>query len=153
MSDDLTPHPRNVPGPFYILNGCCTACMVMHSVTTHLLGYDDEDHHCYVKCQPDTTTEVFQAIQAAAFSDLGCLRYRGADAEIQTRLVEIGAGDICDHPVPPAATPVLRSHVTFSVSTTIAAAEIAAAFEGYLAAQQLPYIVSPAVPDGDSVRI
>ena len=28
MAQDNRPHPMNVPGPFYVLNGCCTACDV-----------------------------------------------------------------------------------------------------------------------------
>src|SRR5687767_13642106 len=102
-AEELVPHPRNVPGPFYIVENCCMTCMVIHGEAPALMGFDEEEHHCFVKQQPASAEEVYRAIRAVWASDVGCLRYGGQNPEILHRLAELGAEDVCDHP-PPAGS-------------------------------------------------
>ncbi len=131
MTDDRIPHPKNAPGPFYVENGCCITCMVPHVHAPAMMGFDDSGGHCFVKQQPRTEDEIYRAIRAVSSSEVECLRYRGRDPDIQRRLVEIGMADICDHPLPTNAVPVLREHVTFK-SALADEAWIAIAFKEYL---------------------
>ena len=93
------PHPANVPGDFYVEDGCCTMCLVPFAEAPELFGacMDPKGYqHCYVKQQPETTEalgHMFGAIQGA---ELRCIRYRGTDRIIQLRLVELGEGAVCD---------------------------------------------------------
>ena len=52
----LPPHPANVPGPFYVEDGCCISCGRLEDVAPDLLAWlEDEDvPHCYVQRQPET---------------------------------------------------------------------------------------------------
>jgi hypothetical protein len=84
MGDDNRPHPKNVPGPFYVLDGCCTACEVPVAEAPELFTFD-ESNHCYVKRQPRAKDEFDRALRAAWFAELECIRYRGNDAVILRR--------------------------------------------------------------------
>jgi hypothetical protein len=53
--------------------------------------------HCYVKRQPKNFAETEQMLSAIQVAELRCIRYRGTDSRIQSRLVEDGEGEICDH--------------------------------------------------------
>ena len=46
----LPPHPANVPGPFYVEDGCCLACGVWEQEAPGLLAWlpDADVPHCYV---------------------------------------------------------------------------------------------------------
>src|SRR5262245_32288205 len=56
VSDARPIHPKNAAGPFYVVNGCCTACGVPTSIAPELFEFDSADH-CYVKRQPASDTE------------------------------------------------------------------------------------------------
>jgi hypothetical protein len=93
------PHPANVPGDFYVEDGCCTMCEVPFIEAPELFGaYDRPDRymHCYVKRQPQTAHELDHMCSAIQCAELKCIRYRGTDRLLQQRLVEAGDGDICD---------------------------------------------------------
>ena len=60
VSDRGPIHPKNVPGPLYVLDGCCTACGVPTSIAPELFEFDSRDH-CYVKRQPDSDGEMEKA--------------------------------------------------------------------------------------------
>src|SRR6266480_3008020 len=75
------PHPKNTPGPFYVVDGCCTACDVPVSEAPDLFTYD-ESNHCYVKRQPRTEEEFDRAFRAAWAAELQCVRYRGDDPAV-----------------------------------------------------------------------
>jgi hypothetical protein len=135
---DRTPHARNVPGPFYILDRCCTACMVLHSVAPAMTGFDEQEGHCFVRKQPATAGEFYQAIEAVWVGELGCLRYGGDDPEIVRRLVELGEGSACDRPELTDAIPILRNHVTFQSATAVTHRDIAGSFARCVASAYAP---------------
>lgn len=118
MSDQREAHPKNVPGPFYVENGCCLTCLAPHNQAPSLMGFDDASSHCFVKRQPETDEELYRAVRAVFSAELECLRYRGSDPNVQLRLIEIGRADSCDSPSPNELEPVLRNHVTFATTLT-----------------------------------
>jgi hypothetical protein len=114
VSDEGSIHPKNAAGPFYILNGCCTACGVPTAIAPELFEFDSTDH-CYVKRQPSSNAEMEKALHVLRGQELGCVRYRGTDEAILRRLAEAGEADQCDHP-PAGVDVVLRNVVTFVIS-------------------------------------
>lgn len=98
MSERI-PHPANVPGDFYVEDGCCTMCEVPFAEAAALFGTAQDPKgypHCYVKRQPESPTELAQMVSAIRCAELQCIRYRGTDRLIQLRLVEIREGAVCD---------------------------------------------------------
>jgi hypothetical protein len=114
MSDARPIHPKNAAGPFYVLNGCCTACGVPTSLAPGLFDFDSVDH-CYVKRQPTTDAEMEKALRVLRAQELDCVRYRGKDQAILRRLAEAGEAHQCDHALPDVGL-VLRNVVTFAQS-------------------------------------
>lgn len=93
------PHPANVPGDFYVEEGCCTMCEVPFAEAPDLFGtvQDPKGYlHCFVRRQPETGAELDQMVRAIRCAELKCIRYRGTDRLIQLRLVGEGEGEICD---------------------------------------------------------
>ena len=90
------PFPENVPGDFYVEDGCCMSCWMPTTEAPDLFAYAD-DGHCYVKRQPTTGQEMWQMVRAFAVQDAGCIRYKGKNRVIQIRLIAAGEGDQCDH--------------------------------------------------------
>jgi hypothetical protein len=113
MATDRAGHPSNVPGPFYVEDGCCTACGVPQHFAPDLFGADN-DAHCFVRRQPATPTEDDSMLRALATQELGCIRYRGNDVTILRRLADAGEGSQCDVPIPADMVAVRRDHVSFS---------------------------------------
>lgn len=113
MSDQFKPHHQNAAGPFYVVNGCCTACGVPEATAPDMFAYD-ADMHCYLKKQPTSELEVEKTLRVMRRQELGCVRYGGTDAHVLLRLAEAGEAELCDHP-PANITPVLRNVVTFVV--------------------------------------
>jgi hypothetical protein len=74
-------HPKNAAGPFYVLNGCCTACGVPTALAPELFDFDATDH-CYVKRQPASDQEMENALRVLRAQELECVRYRGTDEAI-----------------------------------------------------------------------
>lgn len=91
------PHPLNVPGSFYVENGCCLACGVWEDVAPDLLAWSpDEFPHCYVARQPETDAEFERMKLAMDVADLDCIRVRNCKPEWQERLRADGLGDQID---------------------------------------------------------
>lgn len=93
---ERVPVPENVPGDFYVEDGCCLSCRMPNEVAPDLFGYA-ADGHCYVKTQPTSAAEMFRMIGAFEVQDLGCIRYKGTNRVVQIRLIGAGEGDQCDH--------------------------------------------------------
>jgi len=94
-----TPHAANVPGDFYVEDGCCTMCEVPFTEAPGLFGVCQDAKgypHCYVKRQPESPGELDQMVMAIRCAELQCIRYCGSDRGLQTRLVKEGEGMICD---------------------------------------------------------
>ena len=90
------PHRLNVVGPFYVVDGCCTACGVPESEAPDLFAWDDSDP-CFVRKQPSNPAELRQMMRAIACADLRCIRYRGRDREVVASLEAIGEIEQCDN--------------------------------------------------------
>ncbi len=164
----MAPHPKNADGPFYVEDGCCITCGVMHDEAPGLLAWDEQHNrfwegevssHCYVARQPSTPAEVTRMLSAMDVTDVDCLRYRGADLAILTWLGENDHADLCDAPVPPGVGPLVRSHATFYASPSYSdAAALADAFEAHLREEgsrpREPYLIKrpPAVMARATVR-
>ncbi|MDA0204171.1 MAG: hypothetical protein O3A53_12520 [Acidobacteria bacterium] len=91
-------HPDNVPGDFYVEDGCCTLCGIPQVHAPELFSdlYDKADH-CYVKKQPTNETELGQMLRVIQGAELRCVRYCGGNSEIRAKLAATGDGDICDN--------------------------------------------------------
>lgn len=149
------PHPKNAPGPFYVVQGCCTACMVPHEMAPTLMGFDEADGHCFFSRQPDDEEGLYRAVRAVWSSELECLRYGGHSPEVLRRLAEIGAAEACDHPPPQGSGLVLRNHVTFTAPFATQAQEIAAALREHilgLSSEYIQYRTTPLEAVGEKVK-
>ena len=96
------PHPANVPGDFYVEDGCCTMCEVPLFEAPELFGgfgASEGISHCYVKRQPESGAELERMIKTIQCAELGCIRYRGTDPVVQSRLAEVGELRVCDEPL------------------------------------------------------
>jgi hypothetical protein len=109
-------HLKNAPGPFYVADGCCTACGVTNAIAPDLFA-SDANNHCYVKRQPSTADEIDAALRVMRTQELGCIRYCGDDETILRRLAEAGESAQCDNASPEESYIVLRNHVTFTAKT------------------------------------
>jgi hypothetical protein len=95
---EIKPHPANVPGDYFVEDGCCMTCDVPIYYAADLFAYyhDTPDcPHCYVKKQPESPAEQDRIFEAIRHAEAGCIMYRGCDRAIQERLVEAGEGPIC----------------------------------------------------------
>lgn len=128
-------HPDNVPGPFYVENGCCITCGVPFEVAPDMFDWAEGDSHCFVKRQPCNPKQLDRMLHAMWSSEVECIRYRGADPTVARRIVEFGSGDSCDLPVARGRIRV-RDQVRFRSlrqgDTPLAAA---ARFRAWLAAE------------------
>jgi hypothetical protein len=97
-------YPLNVAGPFYVEDGCCTACGIPEPEAPDLLGWElkkgreemQDSFHCYFKKQPESDEELEQAFRATMVAEFRCFRYDGSDPKILTRLTEMGESAQCD---------------------------------------------------------
>lgn len=156
MSETIRPHPLNVLGPWYVVDGCCTACDVPFVEAPGHFAYDGTNH-CYVKRQPTSKEELNRMLRAAWAAELQCIRYRGQDPEVLRRLGEIGEPNLGDVPPPPSVRPVFRNHVTFDAASpevvSMTPQELALAFQEYLRSLNrdwLSYEFTPTLTDGAS---
>ncbi len=136
------PHKLNAPGPFYVCDGCCTACDVPSSEAPGMFAYDEQGH-CYVKRQPQNKSDLNQMIRVVYSAELECIRYKGEDKDVLRRLAEGGLSHLADMAVS-GIKPVARNHVTFDVAdpTDKLLSEIALAteFQRHLRAQENEYV-------------
>ena len=126
-----TPHPANAPGDFYVEDGCCITCGVPLEEAPDVFVWagEPEESHCVVANQPKTGSAVDRTLNAMWSGEIQCIRYRGADSDIVRRIVEMGHADLCDQSISTGATPLVRSHVRFSlVEESVRPEQIAADF-------------------------
>jgi hypothetical protein len=90
------PYPLNVPGDFYVENGCCTSCAIPFSLAPKHFTFDEKTKHCFVSRQPSDANETKTMIEAVDVSELACIRYRGKDSYVLQRLTDLGQKDQCD---------------------------------------------------------
>jgi hypothetical protein len=90
-------HPANVPGSFYVEDGCCISCGVWEDVAPDLLAWTDENAgHCYVQRQPETDDEFERMKRAMEVGEVDCIRVRTCKPQWLARLREDGLGDQID---------------------------------------------------------
>jgi len=89
-------HPHNVPGPFYVEDGCCLWCDVPRSIAPEMFKYTDDQQHCFVHTQPSTGAELQKVIEVLKTQDIGCIRCRSQNCELLKQLTEEGLRHICD---------------------------------------------------------
>ena len=105
------PHPKNVPGDFYVEDGCCIACAVPMSEAPEFFEFDDD--HCYVKRQPQTPAEFDTMLDALRVQEVDCIHYKGHDHGFIQRLVDAGEWAVCDNLAEVEVHQVLRPFVRF----------------------------------------
>jgi hypothetical protein len=93
---NLIPHPSNVPGDFYVENGCCISCNMPFTVADDLFSRDSSDGSCFVSKQPSNGREIYRMLNAFEVQDVGCIRYKGSSRVIKIKLIAMGEGDQCD---------------------------------------------------------
>ena len=139
MKDEIKPHPRNVPGDFYVEDGCCTLCDIPRTEAPELFALTEHEDHCFVRRQPQTEDETNRMLSAIACAELPCIHYRGHDPAIISCLAAMGEMDICDT-VPPVGTELgLRSHVTFACTPYKDLSGLAASFKTFLSTHRGKY--------------
>lgn len=109
MGPKHTRYRLNVIGPFYVEDGCCTACGVPDALAPELFGGNDD--HCYVKRQPEAPHEIDAIVQVMVSQELGCIRYAGGDEQLLRRFAENGEAKLCDVALLDAVE--RRDHVVF----------------------------------------
>lgn len=126
-------YPKNVPGDFYVEDGCCLSCGVPDEAP-ELISYDDENsHHCYFSKQPENESQLNKAIKILWAQELVCMRYAGEDKNILRRLAEADRADICDREDAIAEiSPIVRNHAMFLAEHISQAYELANSFYSYL---------------------
>src|SRR5262245_25601752 len=97
--EEPRPQPANVPGDYFVEDGCFLTCEVPFLYAPNHFGWSLDERgqpqHCYVKRQPATPEEHARLFEAICHAETSCLMYRGRDRAIQERLVEAGEGAIC----------------------------------------------------------
>jgi hypothetical protein len=140
MTHKSKPHLLNVPGDFYVEDGCCTACDVPRTEAPGLFGMISKPlHHCYVKRQPQTAKEHDQILSAIRFAEMECIHYCGTDQAIISRLSAMGQLHVCDTTPPPDAELGFRTHITFVASKTPDLSSLASSFKSLLNREQGEY--------------
>lgn len=146
------PHAENVDGPFYVCEGCCTACDVPFHETPEMFAYDDRNH-CYVKRQPENKSELDRMIRTVLSSELECIRYRGNDKDVLRRFAETGNAYLSDVPVA-GVSRVSRDHVTFDavdpVDQLLSEKDLAMEFQRHLRkSEYVDHKFTPLLSDGE----
>ena len=77
---DVTRHPRNAAGDFYVEHDCCTLCGVPWSIAPEL--FDHNNAGCWVSRQPQLREEQARIIEVIATQELNCIRYGGRDPAV-----------------------------------------------------------------------
>ncbi len=81
--------PKNAPGPFFVANGECIACMAPEREAPDLMGFDQEATHCYFRKQPSTQEELERAARAVWVSYCGAQYYSGDDPTVHRRIADL----------------------------------------------------------------
>lgn len=96
-------YSKNVPGDFYVEDGCCVRCGVPMTEAPDLIRFDEESldyPHCYVYRQPTTPDELNRMLNVHSIQEFRCFRYGGTNTEILKRFAADGMSDDCDYPLP-----------------------------------------------------
>jgi len=106
VSDRLVT-PREVPfsvnatGPFYVTDQCILCALPVETALANIQWHYEAGctacpRSCHVIKQPEDEDELAAVIAAMLGSCVQAIRYRGSDPAILRRLVDLGAGQLCD---------------------------------------------------------
>ncbi|MDC7684970.1 hypothetical protein PQU92_16925 [Asticcacaulis sp. BYS171W] len=126
-------YPKNVPGDFYVEDGCCMSCGVPESEAGDMFEWDELETyvHCYVRRQPETPSDTEKMLNVVWNAEVECIRYAGSDPEIIRRLVQSGEGSVCDDNLRHQYRAEARDEVLF-VRDNATPGTLAAEFHAYL---------------------
>lgn len=133
-------HPCNVPGPFYVEEGCCITCGVPESLAPDLFGWAEDEAHCFVRRQPASSDETDSMVRAMWSAEVSCIRYRGSDSALLKRLAELGSAAECD--MDPGRTRLrFRDRAVFRarLGEADSPVDLADRFQASLLAEERPY--------------
>ena len=82
-------YPKNVSGPFFVVNGECLSCRAPEHEAPDLMGYDEAANHCYFKRQPASAAEWDRALKAVNVACCEAVRYGGDDEAVRRRMVQL----------------------------------------------------------------
>lgn len=155
MSDSIRPYPKNVPGPFYVVDGCCLVCDLPSVMAPGMFEF--ESHHCFVKRQPETKDELDRMVRTALSADLACIRYRGSTPDVLRRFAERGEAELCDVAPPSGIRPIYRSHVTFDTMSpefeSLSPTQLAGFCQSHLGSISARYQFTPIVEAGETATL
>ncbi|MDT7533961.1 hypothetical protein OVY48_11055 [Sphingobium sp. SA2] len=93
----MPPHPANVPGSFYVENGCCLFCGVWEDVASDMMSWlGDDPGHCYISRQPQTDEEFGRMVEAMQINEVDCIRVRHCKSAWKDELIRQGLVDQID---------------------------------------------------------
>lgn len=84
--DFSKPHPNNVPGDFFVEDGCCITCGVPTAEAPDLFEMPEDAHpadaHCWVSKQPTNAEELGRMLNVLECQEVNCIRYKGTDPQL-----------------------------------------------------------------------
>ena len=87
-------HRQNVPGPVYVVDGCCLSCGVWEQDAPEHFAWSDDS--CYVSRQPENDEEFAKVARAMRVQELDCIRVRNCPDRWRAILERMGQGDLID---------------------------------------------------------
>jgi hypothetical protein len=98
---DKIPHPKNVPGDFYVEDGCCMSCTLPQIEAAEFFEFEptsesSQASHCYVSKQPVTLSDLKKMAKAMQAQEIDCIRYKGADKKVIAQLRQNGLSEYID---------------------------------------------------------
>lgn len=92
------PYRLNVVGDFYVEKGCCTLCGVPEHYAPDLFAPLKGHEQCFVKRQPSTPVELDAMFEVMSIQELDCVRYRGMDKAVLSRMAAAKLTEYADLP-------------------------------------------------------
>jgi hypothetical protein len=89
-------HPQNVEGPFYVEDGCCLCCDVPRTIAPEMFNYTEDERHCFIYPQPETSSDLEKMFQVLKTQDIMCIRCRSRDSGLLKQLRKQGLEHACD---------------------------------------------------------
>ena len=89
-------HPQNVEGAFYVEDGRCLPCDVPRSIAPKMFKYTDDQQHCFIYRQPQSSADLEKMFQVLKTQDIMCIRCRSRDRGLLKELKKQGLQHACD---------------------------------------------------------
>lgn len=135
----IKPHPRNIPGDFFVEDTCCITCGVWELLNTDMIGWDSgpDGSHCFVRRQPVTQREDDVMVEAVVMAEADCFHYQGEDIGILQKLVTLKDASVCESPLAQTLLPIVRrnARLTLPASDPMTAEGLAASLSDFLSSK------------------